>query len=116
VIDRFQTHQKRLNKSTKPYTPFLLIDTEECVDRKEARRIEKYWKGGSGKRKLKLLKSKFMSVALLDFQRTQAGSHHRYNKNSLFQEGFFDYNVSYPKIRLHNFKHYVQNELCNWGL
>ena len=60
VIDRSQTHQKRLNKSKKPYTPFLLIYTEECVDRKEARRREKYWKGGSGKRKLKLLKSKFM--------------------------------------------------------
>ena len=60
VIDRFQTHQKRLNATTKPYAPFLLIYTEECLDRKEARRREKYWKGGSGKRKLKLLKSKFM--------------------------------------------------------
>ncbi|MBZ9651648.1 GIY-YIG nuclease family protein [Psychroflexus montanilacus] len=56
VIERCQTHQKGLNKTTRPYAPFLLIYTEECTDRKEARIREKYWKGGSGKKKLKAMR------------------------------------------------------------
>ena len=56
VIERYQTHQKGLNKTTKPYAPFFLIYTEECVDRKKAREREKYWKGGSGKKRLKAMK------------------------------------------------------------
>ena len=60
VIQRVKTHQLGKNKTTKPYVPFLLIYTEECLDRKEARQREKYWKGGSGKKKLKSFKSKLM--------------------------------------------------------
>jgi putative endonuclease len=60
VLERFLTHQKGLNKTTRPYAPFLLIYTEECRDRTEARSREKYWKGGSGKRKLRILRDQFM--------------------------------------------------------
>jgi len=56
VLQRFLSHQKGLNKTTKPYAPFFLIYTEECLDRKEARVREKYWKSGSGKRRLRILK------------------------------------------------------------
>jgi len=36
----------------------LLIYTEECVDRKEARRREKYWKRGKWQKKIEITKVK----------------------------------------------------------
>ena len=39
--------------STKGHRPYVLIFTEECSDRIEARKREKYWKSGIGKEKLK---------------------------------------------------------------
>jgi putative endonuclease len=59
VIQRVCTHNLGRNKTTRPYAPFLLIYTEECKDRTEARSREKYWKSGSGKRKLRILREEF---------------------------------------------------------
>jgi putative endonuclease len=42
-------------RSTKGYVPWELIFEKEVVDRKEARRVEKYFKSGVGKEYLKTL-------------------------------------------------------------
>ena len=52
---RFEQHQKGYNKTTKPYRPFVLIYTEKCNSRIEARKREKYLKSGVGKEFLKSL-------------------------------------------------------------
>lgn len=52
---RFSEHQKGYNKTTEPYRPFVLIHTECCESRIEARKREKYLKSGSGKEFLKSL-------------------------------------------------------------
>ena len=53
---RLDRHNKGYEKTTKPYAPFELLHTEECEDRVAARLREIYWKGASGKRKLRLLR------------------------------------------------------------
>ena len=50
---RFSDHDKGYNRTTKPYRPFKLIYTEKFDTRSEARKREKYLKGGSGKEFLK---------------------------------------------------------------
>ena len=50
---RINEHNQGYNKTTKPYKPFKLIFTEEADNRETARKREKYWKSGSGKRQLK---------------------------------------------------------------
>ena len=52
---RFEQHQKGYNQTTKPYRPFVLIYTEKCNSRIEARKREKYLKSGVGKEFLKSL-------------------------------------------------------------
>jgi putative endonuclease len=54
---RLNRHNKGLNKTTAPYTPFRLIYSEVVgTSREEARLREKYWKSGTGKRKLRILR------------------------------------------------------------
>ena len=50
---RLAEHNGGRNKTTKPYSPFRLIYTEEFNLRSEARIREKYYKSGSGKEFLK---------------------------------------------------------------
>jgi putative endonuclease len=50
---RLAEHNGGRNKTTKPYSPFKLIYTEEFNLRSEARLREKYFKSGSGKELLK---------------------------------------------------------------
>jgi putative endonuclease len=52
---RILEHNRGYNKTTKPYLPFLLIYEESFETRQEARKREKYLKGGSGKKFLKSL-------------------------------------------------------------
>ena len=52
---RIGEHNNGYNKTTKPYAPFKLIYSESVDTRNEARIREKYWKSGTGKRKLKKL-------------------------------------------------------------
>ena len=47
---RLIRHNKGFEKTTKPYTPFLLIFTEEAEDRIIARKREKFFKSRTGKR------------------------------------------------------------------
>jgi putative endonuclease len=54
---RLDEHNGGRNKSTKPYRPFKLIYSEKFDTRLEARRREKFLKGGSGKEFLKSLKT-----------------------------------------------------------
>jgi putative endonuclease len=53
VQNRVKEHNSGKTKSTKGYRPWKLFFTEECKTRIEARKLEKYYKGGSGKEKLK---------------------------------------------------------------
>jgi putative endonuclease len=48
-------HNSGKEKTTKSYSPFQLIYTEKCSDRKSARAREKYLKSGCGKEFLKNL-------------------------------------------------------------
>ena len=53
---RLSEHNSGKNKTTKPYSPFKIIYFEECKNRIEARSKEKYFKSGSGKEKLKIIR------------------------------------------------------------
>lgn len=53
---RIYRHNKGYEKTTKPYSPFVLIYSEEVETRIEAREKEKYWKSGVGKEKLRKLR------------------------------------------------------------
>jgi len=57
VQKRLNEHNSGKTKSTKGYRPWDLIFTTECQTRAEARKLEKYYKGGSGKEKLKQMVS-----------------------------------------------------------
>ncbi|WP_350339789.1 GIY-YIG nuclease family protein [Sanyastnella coralliicola] len=54
---RLERHNRGYEKTTRPYAPFELIYSEEVATRPEARIREKYWKSGTGKRKLKSIGS-----------------------------------------------------------
>ena len=56
VERRFSEHNSGKNKTTKPYLPFRIILVEECVNRVEARKQEKFYKSGIGKEKLKMIR------------------------------------------------------------
>jgi len=53
VQKRLLEHNRGETKSTKGYRPWVLVYTEEVDSREEARNLEKYYKSGSGKEKLK---------------------------------------------------------------
>ena len=50
---RLDEHNRGLNRTTKPYMPFVLICTETVASRLEARKREIYLKSGVGKEFLK---------------------------------------------------------------
>jgi putative endonuclease len=52
---RLHEHNKGLNKTTKPYRPFILILSEVHDNRDNARKREKYWKSGISKENLRTL-------------------------------------------------------------
>ncbi|HEY0742599.1 MAG TPA: GIY-YIG nuclease family protein [Chryseosolibacter sp.] len=56
VDRRFSQHNNGLNKTTKPYRPFVLIYTECLPTRSLAREREKFLKSGVGKEFLSRLK------------------------------------------------------------
>jgi putative endonuclease len=62
VKARISEHNRGQTKSTKGYRPWRLVFVEEFPDRIEARKREKYLKGGSGK---ELIKRRLL-VAQLD--------------------------------------------------
>jgi putative endonuclease len=53
IEKRLKEHNAGKTKSTKGFRPWKLIFTMQCETREEARKFEKYYKGGSGKEKLK---------------------------------------------------------------
>jgi putative endonuclease len=53
--ERLNRHNSGKNRTTSAYSPFDLIYSEECFDRKSARVKEKYLKSGVGKEFLKSL-------------------------------------------------------------
>ena len=55
---RIGEHNSGKEKTTKPYRPFTLIYQEQCENRQEGRKREKYWKSGVGKEKLRKLREK----------------------------------------------------------
>ena len=61
VERRFSEHNSGKNKTTKPYLPFRIIFVEKCENRIEARKLEKYYKSGVGKEKLKVIRDQLNS-------------------------------------------------------
>ena len=60
LTERLLRHNNGLERTTKPYAPFLLVYTESAPDRPSARLREKYWKSRSGKRKIyKIIQQQF---------------------------------------------------------
>ena len=55
---RVKEHNSKQNRSTKAYTPWILIYQEEFESRVESRKREKYLKSGNGREYLKLIISK----------------------------------------------------------
>jgi putative endonuclease len=53
---RLSEHNSGKNKTTRAYSPFELIYSEECGSRAEARNREKYFKSGIGKEKLRSIR------------------------------------------------------------
>lgn len=53
VEKRIVQHNKGMTISTRFYRPWELVYIEECENRIEARKREKYLKGGSGKEFIK---------------------------------------------------------------
>ena len=53
---RLNEHNRGKTKSIKPYIPFKLIYVEDCENRNEAVKREKYLKSGVGKEYLKRVK------------------------------------------------------------
>ena len=54
-------HNSGYEKTTKPYKPFKLIYSEKCENRIEARQREIYWKSGTGKEKLRVIRDNNIS-------------------------------------------------------
>lgn len=50
---RLSEHNAGCVKPTRPYKPWLIIYTELCKNRKEAREKEKYYKSGFGREYVK---------------------------------------------------------------
>ncbi len=50
---RVKEHNSGKTKSTKGFRPWALLFTQECETRVDARKLEKYYKSGIGKEKLK---------------------------------------------------------------
>ena len=53
IEKRFKEHNQGLVESTKPYKPWKLIYYEACLNEKDAKRREKYFKTSQGRRILK---------------------------------------------------------------
>ena len=63
---RILEHNKGENRSTKAFKPFVLIYTEQCETRMQARIREKYLKSGVGKEFLKSVKCNAEVAKLVD--------------------------------------------------
>jgi putative endonuclease len=61
IEERFKRRNLGYERTTKPYNPFSLIYSEECADRNTARKREKYWKSGAGKKKLRSIRKEVCS-------------------------------------------------------
>lgn len=55
VVERLKQHNSGRTRSTKSNRPWELVYIEECENREEARRLEKYYKTGFGREKLNIL-------------------------------------------------------------
>ncbi len=56
IDERIKRHNDGRERTTKFYRPFVLIYSEVCKSRVDARIREKYWKSGVGKEKLRELR------------------------------------------------------------
>ena len=56
-VDRgIKEHNTGKEKTTRPYLPFRLLYVESCENRAAARKREKYWKSGTGKEQLRIIR------------------------------------------------------------
>ncbi len=58
ISERIERHNSGRERTTKHYAPYKLIYVEECENRIEVRKREKYWKSGVGKEQLRELRNK----------------------------------------------------------
>ena len=59
IKERFKRHNLGREKTTRAYAPFQLLYTEECIDRVDGRKREKYWKSGVGKERLREIRNNY---------------------------------------------------------
>ena len=59
IKERIERHNTGREKTTRFYKPFVLIYSELCESRIEARKREKYWKSGIGKEKLRRIRENY---------------------------------------------------------
>ena len=58
-LDRIiREHKSGKEQTTRAYRPFKLLYSEQCENRLEGRKREKYWKSGVGKEQLRRLREK----------------------------------------------------------
>ena len=57
IEKRVFRHNSGREKTTRFYRPFVIIYSEVCKTRIEAREQEKYWKSGIGKEKLREIRN-----------------------------------------------------------
>ncbi|MBW2938538.1 GIY-YIG nuclease family protein [Aureisphaera sp. CAU 1614] len=57
IEQRISRHNNGLERTTKPYAPFVLLYKEVHPNRIEARKREKFWKSGVGKEQLREIKN-----------------------------------------------------------
>ena len=55
---RIREHNSGKEQTTRAYRPFKLLYSEQCENRLEGRKREKYWKSGVGKEQLRRLREK----------------------------------------------------------
>lgn len=68
VKRRVSEHQKGKERTTRVYKPFELVHVESFVNRRDARKREKYLKSGSGKEWIKIVCTKRASGGTVDTQ------------------------------------------------
>ncbi len=61
IKERIVRHNTGREKTTRFYKPFVLIYSEICESRIEARKREKYWKSVVGKEKLRRIRNNYQN-------------------------------------------------------
>jgi len=62
IDERFESHNKGENRSTKPFIPYKLIHYETYLSRVDAKNREEYLKGGYGRRSINAMLRDYLNA------------------------------------------------------